>query len=340
MAVVVVVGAQWGDEGKGKIVDLLTEKAQVVVRWAGGANAGHTLVVDGKKYVTHLIPSGILRTRRDLRARRGHGRRPGVLLEEIRTFRGHGFLAARRGSRRRRARAPDDAVPPGDRSPARGAAAGEDRHDQARDRPHLREQGGALGIRVGDLLRPQRFRATLERNDRRVGPAARAPGRPAPRRRRDRRRATWPSARSSARSSATPRASSTTRSARAERHVRGRAGRAARRRPRDVSVRDVVVDDGGRRVRGVRHRADVDRRRHGHRQGLRDARRARARSRPSWTTRRARRCASAATSSARRPAARDAAAGSTCRRCASRSACRASRAWPHEARRAGGARPR
>jgi len=46
---------------EGKIVDLLTEKAQVVVRWAGGANAGHTLVVDGKKYVTHLIPSGILR---------------------------------------------------------------------------------------------------------------------------------------------------------------------------------------------------------------------------------------------------------------------------------------
>ena len=50
-----------GDEGKGKIVDLLTERARYVVRWAGGANAGHTLVVDGKKYVTRLIPSGVLR---------------------------------------------------------------------------------------------------------------------------------------------------------------------------------------------------------------------------------------------------------------------------------------
>ena len=75
MAVVIVVGAQWGDEGKGKIVDLLTEKARLVVRWAGGANAGHTLVVDGKKYVTRLIPSGVLRRERDLRPRRGDGHR-------------------------------------------------------------------------------------------------------------------------------------------------------------------------------------------------------------------------------------------------------------------------
>jgi adenylosuccinate synthase len=57
---VVVVGAQWGDEGKGKIVDLLTQYADVVVRFQGGNNAGHTLVVDGEKTVLHLIPSGIL----------------------------------------------------------------------------------------------------------------------------------------------------------------------------------------------------------------------------------------------------------------------------------------
>lgn len=56
----VVVGAQWGDEGKGKIVDILAEEADFVVRATGGANAGHTLVVNGKKYVFHLIPSGIL----------------------------------------------------------------------------------------------------------------------------------------------------------------------------------------------------------------------------------------------------------------------------------------
>ncbi len=56
----VVVGAQWGDEGKGKVVDLLTQHAQVVVRFQGGNNAGHTLVVDGHKTILHLIPSGIL----------------------------------------------------------------------------------------------------------------------------------------------------------------------------------------------------------------------------------------------------------------------------------------
>ena len=58
---VVVLGTQWGDEGKGKIVDLLTEQAEAVVRFQGGHNAGHTLVIDGEKTVLHLIPSGILR---------------------------------------------------------------------------------------------------------------------------------------------------------------------------------------------------------------------------------------------------------------------------------------
>ena len=58
---VVIIGTQWGDEGKGKVVDLLTDKASAVVRFQGGHNAGHTLVIDGKQTVLHLIPSGILR---------------------------------------------------------------------------------------------------------------------------------------------------------------------------------------------------------------------------------------------------------------------------------------
>jgi len=58
---VVIIGTQWGDEGKGKIVDLITDKVSSVVRFQGGHNAGHTLVIDGKKTVLHLIPSGILR---------------------------------------------------------------------------------------------------------------------------------------------------------------------------------------------------------------------------------------------------------------------------------------
>ena len=57
---VVVMGAQWGDEGKGKIVDYLAGEAKYVVRFAGGANAGHTIVADGKKYALHQVPSGIL----------------------------------------------------------------------------------------------------------------------------------------------------------------------------------------------------------------------------------------------------------------------------------------
>src|SRR5690606_17964940 len=61
MANVVVVGSQWGDEGKGKIVDWLSERADVVVRFQGGHNAGHTLVVDGKTYKLSLLPSGVVR---------------------------------------------------------------------------------------------------------------------------------------------------------------------------------------------------------------------------------------------------------------------------------------
>ncbi len=61
MANTILVGAQWGDEGKGKIIDVLTEKADIVVRYAGGNNAGHTVFIGKKKYVLHLVPSGILR---------------------------------------------------------------------------------------------------------------------------------------------------------------------------------------------------------------------------------------------------------------------------------------
>ncbi|MGH7980615.1 MAG: adenylosuccinate synthetase, partial [Limisphaerales bacterium] len=57
----ILVGAQWGDEGKGKIIDVLTENAEVVVRYAGGNNAGHTVFIGKNKYVLHLVPSGILR---------------------------------------------------------------------------------------------------------------------------------------------------------------------------------------------------------------------------------------------------------------------------------------
>jgi len=60
MTTTLVLGTQWGDEGKGKIVDMLAENADAVVRFQGGHNAGHTIIVDGQKTVLHLIPSGIL----------------------------------------------------------------------------------------------------------------------------------------------------------------------------------------------------------------------------------------------------------------------------------------
>jgi len=57
---VVILGIQWGDEGKGKVVDMLTEHADAVVRFQGGHNAGHTIVVEGQQTILHLVPSGIL----------------------------------------------------------------------------------------------------------------------------------------------------------------------------------------------------------------------------------------------------------------------------------------
>jgi len=89
---VVVIGAQWGDEGKGKVVDLLTEHAQVVVRFQGGNNAGHTLVVGGQKTVLHLIPSGILHQGKTCVIGNGVVVDPAVLVKEIDALKSRGFL--------------------------------------------------------------------------------------------------------------------------------------------------------------------------------------------------------------------------------------------------------
>jgi len=83
MANVIIVGTQWGDEGKGKVVDLLAEQADFIVRFQGGNNAGHTLVVNGKKYIFHLIPSGILHKDKLCMIGNGVVLDPGVLIEEM-----------------------------------------------------------------------------------------------------------------------------------------------------------------------------------------------------------------------------------------------------------------
>jgi len=89
---VVVVGAQWGDEGKGKIVDLLTSSADVVVRFQGGNNAGHTLVVDGEKTVLHLIPAGILHPNKSCVIGNGVVLDPAVFVMEVDRLKVKGFL--------------------------------------------------------------------------------------------------------------------------------------------------------------------------------------------------------------------------------------------------------
>jgi adenylosuccinate synthase len=91
MSVTVLVGSQWGDEGKGKIVDILSEKYNIVTRYQGGANAGHTVEIENKKYILHLIPSGILREGVICVIGNGVVIDPVALLDEIALLKSHGI---------------------------------------------------------------------------------------------------------------------------------------------------------------------------------------------------------------------------------------------------------
>ena len=94
MSTVVVIGAQWGDEGKGKVTDFLAEKADMVVRYMGGNNAGHTVVVDDHEYKMHLIPSGILYPDKMCIIGSGVVIDPAVLLRELDSLEKRGISAA------------------------------------------------------------------------------------------------------------------------------------------------------------------------------------------------------------------------------------------------------
>src|SRR5574341_147071 len=91
-----VVGAQWGDEGKGKIVDYLSENVDIVARYQGGANAGHTVVIEGKEYVLHLIPSGIFHKRVTCVIGNGVVIDPIALMDEIKQLQDAGIGIAGR----------------------------------------------------------------------------------------------------------------------------------------------------------------------------------------------------------------------------------------------------
>ena len=159
---VVVLGTQWGDEGKGKIVDLLTDQAAAVVRYQGGHNAGHTLVIDGQKTILRLIPSGILRA--DTQCLIGNG----VVLSPEALFKEVGELEARGVPVRERLRIssacslilPYHVALDQAREKARGEAKiGTTGRGIG---PAYEDKIARRGLRVGDLFHPERFAVKLK----------------------------------------------------------------------------------------------------------------------------------------------------------------------------------
>src|SRR5262245_48575009 len=166
MSVVIVVGAQWGDEGKGKVVDLFTERADTVVRYGGGANAGHTLVIDGKKLVTHLVPSGVCHPGKMCVLGDGMVIDPQTLLEEIADCQARGLLM--RGELLIGLGAhvilPYHKLLDGlreDHGAKRGTAIGTTRRGIG---PAYEAKAGRRGVRMRDLMKPARLRELVAAN--------------------------------------------------------------------------------------------------------------------------------------------------------------------------------
>ncbi len=163
MSTVVVVGTQWGDEGKGKITDFLAEKAEVVARYQGGNNAGHTIVYDGKRYKLHMIPSGILYQDKICVLGNGMVIHPEALVEELDYLEKNGFQT-------RHLKISDRAhlILP---YHIRLDLAEESRKGHGKIGttgkgigPAYMDKAARIGIRVGDLLYPETFAEKLKRN--------------------------------------------------------------------------------------------------------------------------------------------------------------------------------
>jgi adenylosuccinate synthase len=311
MPALVLVGAQWGDEGKGKATDQLSGSVDYVVKFNGGNNAGHTVVIGSDTYALHLLPSGILSPGCTPVIGNGVVVDLSVLFEEIDALEAAGVSCAKlvlSGGR-----APDRLVQP------HAGQGGRALPRQAPDRHHRR----GIGPTYADKM--NRHRHPGPGPVRRGDPAAEGRGRLDVKNQVlvkvynrkavevdavveellsyvDRVRPDGGRHVAAAQRGAGPRRDGA---------ARGRPGHAARRRPRHLPVRHVVVGDRRRRLHRQRHRPAPGRQGHRGGQGLHDPGRRGARSPPSCWTPTARRCARPATSSAPRPAGRAAAAGTT-----------------------------
>ena len=274
MANVVVVGSQWGDEGKGKIVDWLSERADIVVRFQGGHNAGHTLVVDGTTYKLSLLPSGVVRKGKLSVIGNGVVVDPWALAEEIAKIEAQGVSISRENLR-----IAENAtlILPLHREldSLREASAGDGKIGTTKRGigPAYEDKVGRRAIRVMDLQDLQSLKPKIERILAHHNPLRRGLGRAGDRRRRAVRRAHGDRAEGAA-LRRYGLGAARRQAPRWQAHpVRGRARGAARHRPRHLSFRHLVQHRGG----AGRDRVWLGAWRHQlcarHHQGLHDARR-------------------------------------------------------------------
>lgn len=160
---VVVVGTQWGDEGKGKITDFLAEKAEVIARYQGGDNAGHTIVIDGEKYKLHLIPSGVFYEDKICVIGNGMVINPKALVDELNYLHRHGFRTDNvRISDRAHVIMPYhiklDLLEEQQKGEGKIGTTGKGIG------PAYMDKAARIGIRVADLLDEDVFRQKLEKN--------------------------------------------------------------------------------------------------------------------------------------------------------------------------------
>ena len=163
MANLVVIGTQWGDEGKGKIVDILARDADVVVRFQGGSNAGHTVVNDRDTFVFHLIPSGVLYRGKLCVIGNGVVVDPEALIDEMDRLQAKGVKIGRNFAISQRAHL----IMPYHKAIEKATEAKGSRRIGTTGRgigPSYADKMARIGIRVGDLLNPPLFRRKLEEN--------------------------------------------------------------------------------------------------------------------------------------------------------------------------------